>query len=89
MGVALGPVLGNIVMRELDRNVVGELIDEIQFYARYVDDTRLLVKPEDINNQPQEQGLWIRMIRFAALVLIWELDQQHHSSIRQFPPKSI
>ena len=52
MGAALGPVLANIIMTELERKVVGKLIDsgKIKFYARYVDDTLLLVKPEDIDD---------------------------------------
>jgi hypothetical protein len=52
MGAALGPVLANIIMTELERVVVDKLIGsgKIKFYARYVDDTLLLVKPEDIDN---------------------------------------
>ena len=49
MGACLGPVLANIIMTELEKVVVGELIQKglVKFYARYVDDTLLLVKPED------------------------------------------
>ena len=52
MGAALGPVLANIIMTEMERVVVDNLIvnGKIKFYARYVDDTLLLVKPEDIND---------------------------------------
>jgi hypothetical protein len=52
MGAALGPVLANIIMTELERKVVDQLMDsgKIKFYARYVDDTLLLVKPEDIDD---------------------------------------
>ena len=52
MGDALGPVLANIIMTELERVVVDKLIGsgKIKFYARYVDDTLLLVKPEDIDD---------------------------------------
>ena len=51
MGASLGPVLANIIMTELERVVVDDLIrtGKIKFYARYVDDTLLLVKPEDID----------------------------------------
>ena len=52
MGSSLGPVLANIIMTELERVVVDRLIQSgcIKFYARYVDDTLLLVKPEDVDN---------------------------------------
>ena len=52
MGAALGPVLANIIMTELERFVVDKLIEKgkIKFYARYVDDTLLLIKPEDVED---------------------------------------
>ena len=52
MGAALGPVLANIIMTELERVVVDKLIGsgKIKFYACYLDDTLLLVKPEDIDD---------------------------------------
>ena len=51
MGASLGPVLANIIMTELERVVVDDLINAgiIKFYARYVDDTLLMVKPEDVD----------------------------------------
>ena len=51
MGSPLGPVLVNIIMTELERVIVEPLITsgKIKFYARYVDDTLLLAKEEDIN----------------------------------------
>ena len=51
MGASLGPVLANIIMTEMERCVVDELIDrgKVKFYSRYVDDTLLLVKPEDVD----------------------------------------
>ena len=51
MGSPLGPVLVNIIMTELERVIVEPLITsgKIKFYARYVDDTLLLTKEEDIN----------------------------------------
>ena len=49
MGACLGPVLANIIMTELEKVVVDELIQKglVKFYAIYVDNTHLLVKPED------------------------------------------
>ena len=46
MGGSLGPVLGNIIMTEFEKVVVGNLIKIgiVKFYARYVDDTLLVIK---------------------------------------------
>ena len=50
MGSCLGPVLANIIMAELEREVVDPLIADgtFKFYVRYVDDTLVLMKPADI-----------------------------------------
>ena len=47
MGSALGPVLANIIMTELEKHVVDRLFCDgvIKFYVRYVDDTLVLAKP--------------------------------------------
>ena len=52
MGSSLGPVLANIIMTELEKHVVSKLIKNnvIKFYARYVDDTLVLVKRNDIDD---------------------------------------
>ena len=52
MGASLGPVLANIIMTECEKKVVDKLISsgKVKFYARYVDDTLLLVKRADINS---------------------------------------
>ena len=51
MGASLGPVLANIIMTELERAVVDDLITNgtLKFYARYVDDTLLMVKPDEVD----------------------------------------
>ena len=51
MGSALGPVLANIIMTELEKIVLPKLIDEgiIKSYIRYVDDTLVMVKDDKIN----------------------------------------
>ena len=50
MGSSLGPVLSNIIMTELELQIIQPLIDNgiIKFYCRYVDDTLVLIKPENI-----------------------------------------
>ena len=51
MGLSLGPVLANIIMTELELKIVNPLVDsgKIKFCTRFVDDTLLLTKEEDIN----------------------------------------
>ena len=46
MGSPLGPVLANIIMTELEKIIVKDLVDKslIKVYMRYVDDTLLLVR---------------------------------------------
>ena len=50
MGSSLGPILANIIMTELENILTKDLLDigTIAFYARYVDDTSVLVKPNDV-----------------------------------------
>ena len=52
MGSSLGPVLANIIMTELEKIMVSDLINFglIKFYIRYADDTLLLAKEDDIDN---------------------------------------
>ena len=51
MGVSLGPVLANIIMTECEKVIVDNLVKEgtKKFYIRYVDETLLLVKRQDID----------------------------------------
>ena len=51
MGSSLGPVLANIIMTELESKIIKPLIDRgiVKFYCRYVDDTLVLIKPENID----------------------------------------
>ena len=68
MGASLGPVLANIIMTELELKVVDRLIQngQIKFYARYVDDTLLLVKPEDVDGILQEFNNFHNNIQFTV-----------------------
>ena len=52
MGACLGPLLANIIMTELEEVIVDGLIEsgKIKFYAQYIDDTLLLVKPGDVDD---------------------------------------
>ena len=51
MGGSLGPVLANIILIEFERIIINPLISSgiIKFYCRYVDDTLLLIKHDDID----------------------------------------
>ena len=51
MGGSLGPVLANIILTEFEQVIINPLINSgvIKFYCRYVDDTLLLVKHDDID----------------------------------------
>ena len=50
MGAFLGAVPANIIMTKLEKEIVGDLLNKgiIRFYCRYVDDTLILMKPNDI-----------------------------------------
>ena len=52
MSSSLGPLLGNIIMTELERKFIKQFIDNknLMFYGRYVDDTLVVIKPEDLNS---------------------------------------
>ena len=62
MGVSLGPVLANIMMTELEKIVVSDLI---KFYIRYVDDILLLAKENDIDNIVQQFNAFDDNLKFA------------------------
>ena len=51
MGASLGPVLANIIMKECEQIIADNLVKEgtIKFCIRYVDDTLLLVKRQDVD----------------------------------------
>ena len=50
MGSCLAPVLANIILTELEKVIVDNLVRSgiVKFYRRYVDDTLVLIKPSDI-----------------------------------------
>ena len=50
MGSCLAPVLANIILTELEKVIVDDLVRSgiVKFYRRYVDDTLVLIKPSHI-----------------------------------------
>ena len=67
MGSSLGSVLANIIMTELEKIVVSDLINSglIKFYIRYVDDTLLLAKEDDIDNIFQQFNAFDDNLKFT------------------------
>lgn len=68
MGSSLGPVLANSVMTELEKTKVRKLLDKdlIKFYGRYVDDTLVLTKPENVNKILSELNSFHENLRFTV-----------------------
>ena len=68
MGASLGPVLANIIMTELEQKIVDQLIsdDIIKFYGRYVDDTIILVKPENIEEVLRKFNSFDKNLQFTV-----------------------
>ena len=67
MGGSLGPLLANIIMAELEAQVVRPLLADgtIKFYTRFVDDTLLLIKEEDIERIKQELERFDANLKFT------------------------
>ena len=67
MGACLGPVLANIIMTEHEKVIVDRLIADgtIAFYARYVDDTLLLIKPEKVDYVLQQFNSYHTDLQFT------------------------
>lgn len=53
MGGSLGLVLANIIMTEFELDIIKTLLenDTVKFYGRYVDNTLMLIKPENISKR--------------------------------------
>ena len=67
MGSPLGPTMANIIMTELERIIVDDLMADgvIKFYMRYVDDTLVLIKPEDIQKVLDKLNSFDKNLRFT------------------------
>ena len=67
MGSSLGPVIANIFKTELEKFILDELINDniVKFYIRYVDDTLLLVKPEDTDKILKKFNSFDKNIQFT------------------------
>ena len=67
MGGSLGPVLANIIMTEFEKVVVENLIKTsiVKLYARYVDDTLLVIKRKDIDFIIQKFNSFDKRLKFT------------------------
>ena len=63
----LGPVLANIIMTELEKIIVKDLIDKslTTVYIRYVNDILLLVKEKDIKIIYEPLNFFDKNIKFT------------------------
>ena len=68
MGSSLGPVLANIIMAELEDVVIKPLITNgtIKFYTRFVDDTLLVIKPENVKKVHNALNKFDKNLRFTV-----------------------
>ena len=67
MGSSLGPVLANIIMMELENVIVRNLLANgtVAFYARYVDDTLLLIRPENVQKVLMKLNSFHKSLNFS------------------------
>ena len=68
MGASMGPVLANIIMTELEKEVVDRLVQQgkLKFYSRYVDDTLMMLKPEDVDSVLEEFNRYHPSLQFTV-----------------------
>ena len=68
MGASLGPVLANIIMTELEKKLLPKLLDDdvIKFYVRYVDDTLVLIKEDQIESVLQKFNSFDKNLEFTV-----------------------
>ena len=68
MGSSLGQVLANIIMTELEDVVIKPLIANgtIKFYTRFVDDTLLVIKPDNVKEVQNFLNKFDKNLRFTV-----------------------
>ena len=65
MGSPLGPVLANVFMVELENTLVPKLLDKMNWWYRYVDDTFTFIKERDIKNVEEILNNFHNSIKFT------------------------
>ena len=68
MGSQLAPVLANIIITELEEKVIRKFVyhGTIKFYEHYVDDTLLVIKPNDIERVHQALNKFDKNLHFTV-----------------------
>ena len=68
MGALMGPVLAHIIMTELEKEVVDRLVQQrkLKFYSRYVDDTLMMLKPDDVDSVLEEFNRYHPSVQFTV-----------------------
>ena len=68
MGSPIAPLLANTIMTKLDSTIIKKLFDigKIKFYCHYVNDTLLLIKPEDIQLKENLLHSFYENLRFTV-----------------------
>ena len=68
IGLLLEPVLANMIMTEFERLVLDKVIKDglIKFYIRYVDDTLVKAKVQDIDNIKKQFNSFDKSIQFTV-----------------------
>ena len=71
MSSSLGSVLANIIMTELEDVIIKPLIADgtIKFYSQFVDDTLLLMKPENVTQVHKAHNKCDKNLRFTVDIL--------------------
>ena len=69
MGSSLGPVLANIILTEFENVIVKPLIETsvLKFYCRYVDDTLLLIKKDEMQHVLNSFNSFDKSLRFTSV----------------------
>ena len=85
MGASLGPVLANIIMSELELKITDNLLHSgiIKFYARYVDDTLIMVKSEHIETILTNFNSFHKSLKF--MVDKFEHETPHFLDLEMHP----
>ena len=85
MGSSLGPILANIIMTELEKKILPNLVDSgsIKSYIRYVDDTLVLIKESEIQNVLDRFNSFDRNLKFT--VDIFDEGNVHFLDISVLP----
>ena len=65
---SLGPVLANIIMTELEDVIIKPLVADapIKFFSRFVDNTLLVMKPENVSQVYEALNKFDNNLRFTV-----------------------